>query len=337
MSNMEQLVGNLMSADNNVRGTAEALFNESKKQPDMLVVSLVQLIRASQHEQIRSLSTILLRRVLSKGTDSLWPLISAQSQEAVKTQLLQALDVEKSATARSNLGDCIAHLGSLIIEKGGRWDELLPFMFKCTKSEDASQRESALNIFATLATHIGENLRPYFNVLKDVLAAGLNDTNNAVKLAALDATANFLQVLDEPQERNIFQQLTPPMFSTISAALNANDEEDARTALEVFVDLAEIDPTFLRPHLALAINAMLQIAGANHLEDATKQLAVEFLVTLAENKPTMMRKYPKFLESLLPLILNLMMDLEDDEDWHNQKTKTMMTSTLQILTLVKNL
>lgn len=36
------------------------------------------------------------------------------------------------------------------------------------------------------------------------------------------------------------------MLGTISAALNANDEDTAKSALELFIDLAEITPVFFR-------------------------------------------------------------------------------------------
>lgn len=49
----------------------------------------------------------------------------------------------------------------------------------------------------------------------------------------------------------------------------------------------------------------------------TKQLAIEFLTTLAESRPGMIRKIPKFCETLIPIVLNLMIDLEDDPEWGN--------------------
>ena len=56
----------------------------------------------------------------------------------------------------------------------------------------------------------------------------------------------------------------------MSSALNAQQEEDARAALELFVDLAELDPTFLRPSLDPIVQAMQMIATAQHLDDGTQ-------------------------------------------------------------------
>ncbi len=57
------------------------------------------------------------------------------------------------------------------------------------------------------------------------------------------------------------------MLGCVSAALNAQQEEDARAALELFVDLAELDPTFLRPHMDSIVPAMQTISTATQLED----------------------------------------------------------------------
>lgn len=55
---------------------------------------------------------------------------------------------------------------------------------------------------------VGRELRPHFEILKEVLAAGLVDAQSLkVRTASLMATANFLQVLDEPAERLYFQQV----------------------------------------------------------------------------------------------------------------------------------
>jgi hypothetical protein len=55
MENLQQfegMIGQLMAPDNSLRGQAEAAFNDAKKNPDLLVGSLVRLIRQSQHEQV---------------------------------------------------------------------------------------------------------------------------------------------------------------------------------------------------------------------------------------------------------------------------------------------
>eukprot|EP00955_Chlamydomonas_euryale_P026549 280183-Chlamydomonas_euryale.AAC.1 len=69
--------------------------------------------------------------------------------------------------------------------------------------------------------------------------------------------------------------------------------------------------------------AVLQIARAEQLDDATRQLAAEFLVTLCEARekaPGMMRKLPNFVPSLFEMLMTFLMDVEDDPLWHSADT-----------------
>lgn len=314
----EQLIGNLMVPDNAIRKQSENQYNELKKQPDFLMVSLVQLIRYSQHEHIRKQSTILLRRTLGTSQESLWGSINQESQQTVKNLLMQALDVEQNNSVRQQISEAFSQL-AVAISQSGAINDIIEFSFKLSNSENEAHRESGLHILGNLAQKLGDILRNYFNDVKNMLYAGLNDPKSIkVRIAALTATANFLFSLSESHERNQFQSLVPSMLGTISTSLNASKEEDARTAIELFVDMAEHDPVFLKSHLQNIVQAMLTIASHTSLEDSTRQLGVEFLVTLTEQRPGMLRKFPQFVENFLPVLLLMMMDLEDDPEWNQE-------------------
>ncbi len=50
----QQMIEALMSPDNNVRGQAEAAFNQAKANPDVMVSALAHLLRNNQSEQARA-------------------------------------------------------------------------------------------------------------------------------------------------------------------------------------------------------------------------------------------------------------------------------------------
>jgi Importin repeat len=58
---------------------------------------------------------------------------------------------------------------------------------------------------------------------------------------------------------------------------------------------------------------LLQVASAEKLEESTRQLAAEFLVTLCEARekaPGMMRKLPQFVDSLFQTLMLFLLDIE---------------------------
>jgi len=137
-----------------------------------------------------------------------------------------------------------------------------------------------------------------------------------IKLAALNATIAFLLVIEDPQQMAVFGDLLPHMLQIIAMALNSQDEDSARDAISAFIDLAESTPKFLKRSLDTLIPAMVQITSTNSVEDSTRHLAVELLITLTEKAPAMIRKYKGFVESVYPACWSLMVDIEDDSDWH---------------------
>jgi importin-5 len=69
---------------------------------------------------------------------------------------------------------------------------------------------------------------------------------------------------------------------------------------------------------------MLQVAEAAQLEDGTRHLAVEFVITLAEAReraPGMMRRLPQFVGRLFAVLMQMLLDVEDDPAWHSAETE----------------
>eukprot|EP00897_Mesotaenium_endlicherianum_P006572 jgi/Mesen1/5943/ME000301S05074 len=315
----EPLVEQLMSPSNDVRGQAEAVFNQCKQHPDALVTKLVETLRSSPKAELRGLCAVLLRKVITKDQVSLWPVLNAATQNGVKSELLLCVQGEEVKSITKKLCDTVSELAAGIFEDGN-WPELLPFMFECVSSSTDRLRESALFIFAQLAQYIGDSLHPYLGTLHGLLQQSLaSSSSNDVRIAALRATASFVQTLENSQERDGFQDLLPGMLQTLSLALQSREEPAAQEALELFIEIAGSEPRFLRRQLQQVVDAMLSIADNAELEEATCHLAVEFLITLAEAReqaPGMMRKLPNFVGRLFAILMKLLLDIEDDPAWH---------------------
>lgn len=91
--------------------------------------------------------------------------------------------------------------------------------------------ESALSMFAQLASHIMSVLLQYLGTLHGILAAALAHASTDVRLAAMKATCAFIQELESPAEREKFQALVPALVQTIGHAIQAGDEPAAQVGL----------------------------------------------------------------------------------------------------------
>lgn len=265
------------------------------------------------------MAAVLLRKLLTRDDSYLWPRLSPATQSSLKSSMLTCIQREDTKSISKKICDTISELASGIIPDNG-WPELLPFIFQCVSSDSPKLQESAFLIFAQLSQFIGETLIPHLKHLHGVFLQCLTSSSNSdVKIAALNAVINFIQCLSNSSDRDRFQDLLPAMMRTLTEALNSGNEATAQEALELLIELAGTEPRFLRRQLVDVVGSMLQIAEAESLEEGTRHLAIEFVITLAEAReraPGMMRKLPQFISRLFAILMRMLLDIEDDPAWH---------------------
>ncbi|XP_068337995.1 uncharacterized protein [Pyrus communis] len=321
----QTLIAHLMSSANEQRSQAELLFNLCKQtDPDSLCLKLAHLLQFSPAAEARAMSAILLRKQLTRDDSYLWPRLNPTTQSSLKTILLTCIQQVDNKSISKKLCDTISELASGILPDNG-WPELLPFMFQCVSSDSPKLQESAFLIFAQLSQYIGDTMVPHIKELHAVFLHSLgNSPSPDVKIAALNAVINFIQCLTSSGDRDRFQDLLPAMMKTLMESLNNGNEATAQDALELLIELAGTEPRFLRRQIVEVVGAMLQIAEADTLEEATRHLAIEFVITLAEAReraPGMMRKLPQFISRLFAILMRMLLDIEDEASWHTAESE----------------
>lgn len=313
---VEETILKLTSPDNAVRGEAERLFNNATAQPEALLVELINVMRSSVNPDARSMASVLFRRYSFEEEKQLWSKCNPVVQNQIKGALIQIIANEPERSIRQKIGHVISSTAKFT---EGNWPELLQYLFQCFNSPSESHKETALLIFRNVPTIFGDTLQKYAGVLRDVLFNSLADPSPKIKIASLCATSSFLCSLDN-QLRAPFGDLLLPMLQAVHSAISTNDEDASRDSIESLVELVEVAPTLFRKSLDEYVKFFAQVTGTASLDDGIRQLAAEFLVTLAEVSPGMVRKYQPFVELAFPCMLSLMVDLEDDQEWHNAET-----------------
>ena len=311
----------LLSPDNAVRSQAETRFEQLKQQPDACVSLMMEALTSSPLPHIRALIAVLLRSSIFVARKNMWPQLSPALQSAVKQALLQAVTKETLADNRHKLVDTTSELAGNIFQltpqsSARDWPELLSFMFQAASSPQAEHRESSYRMFTRLANFVCDALTPQqMETVKTLFANGLNEDSIPVRLAAMSASISFIEFNFDDASKKQFQKLLPKMAEVISRSLSQHKEEDAQTAIGMFVELAESEPLFFRPVIGNFCELMAKIITTQSLDDNTRQVALEFLVTICETKPGMMRKIPNFVPSLMNICMALLLEVEDDNAW----------------------
>lgn len=112
-----------------------------------------------------------------------WHKLNRETQQTIKNELLIGVEQEQQPPVRKKLADAVSELALFLsthcpteesmIDR--QWPQLLPFLFRLSKSENEEQRRSALEMFSKLCLYLGDSLKAHIPILKDVLTSGLTD------------------------------------------------------------------------------------------------------------------------------------------------------------------
>ncbi|KAI9218971.1 armadillo-type protein [Blastocladiella britannica] len=325
-----QLMPLLMSNNNEQRQAAESDLqtNYIRNNPQIGLPALAHILRYNPDAPIRQFAAVLFRRLAllpevkegpdgAKAHSTALYAIDDPTREHCKAELLGALASEAVPGTRKKLCDTIAEIAKSLIAHQRPWDELMPTIFTCIQSADPSFRESAFRILTMIPSLLFSGDVIDMPAVSRVFDPSLSDAEiMSVRLVALEAASAFL-IEAAIESKAAFQTLMVQMLNVLPKLLQDGDELDLRTALECFIELAMSCPKLFRPILAQLVEFVLVIVGNSELDPATRNTALELMLTLTDEAPQMVRKVaPTFVQRVVPLCLEMMATVEEDEDWY---------------------
>ncbi|KAI8924999.1 armadillo-type protein [Entophlyctis helioformis] len=328
---LAQLIAQLSTQDNAVRAAAEQQLNEHwlLNQPQVLLAGLAYLMVNHPDVEIRSLTSILLRRMALRARPaapapaeaagasvedvSNYVFVGEETRQFVQTQLLQALSNEANASVRNKICDTVSELASHMHDKGSYWSELVQASLHFASSPQPLLRQTTFQIMAGIPS-LFVNESPA--TIRTIFVAGIQDADVEVRLAALRAAAYYL-IDAEPSARDSMTDLVPLMLGTLPPVLaDPNMELSATDAIGYLIELAEAFPKLFRPVVPQVVEFMTSVMKNTDMENGVRQTCLELLLTLAEAAPGMMRKHAAFASTVIPIMLEWMSEHDEDEEWY---------------------
>ncbi len=275
---------------------------------------LVGVIGRDAEESRRALAAVLLRKSLGEpGFATLPPPTLAE----LKVSLLRMLGTEPVASVRRK----VCHVIATVASAGGgftSWPELLPAVFTIAHDANPSAREMALFLFRTLVVDAGPAaLLPHAAQLKGLLSTLLSDPVPRVAIEALQGATAMITTIEDDAARAPYLELMPHILAALGRSLapEGGDEGAARDALQALITVANQQPVFIRDFLQPAASAMLTIINHDSFEDETRVLGLEFLLELAEQAGSTVRRFPELVQHVLTLSTKFIVDEEENAEW----------------------
>ena len=126
----------------------------------------------------------------------------------------------------------------------------------------------------------------------------------------------------EKKDTKAFVALLPMMTGVITQALAKEDETVLEDALVEFNELAEIEPGFFKPYFKDIYMSIRPIISYKDFANATiRHQPLEYVTTLIERQPSIVKKDMELLKDILDQIFRLMIDIDEDieESWLRPK------------------
>jgi len=315
----ELLLQQLLSPENDVRTPAETAYDAIT--PAQKVPLLIQALRTSPSAEHRTMAAVLLRRLFTNTFEDFWPGLGTEIHGVVKQELLLAVQNDAVDSVRRKICDALSELARNLFDENGNnlWPEVLKFLFELANSENPALRQSAFHVFGAVPGIFGNQQGLYIDVIKQMLSRAIADVANPrVRLEAIKAATSFIVANGtENHLTAMFKELIPSYMGAVNDILNADiDGEDE--VLKCVIELAENCPKVLRSQLEPLVQLCLKVMDDANVENSQRHLALEIIVSLCETAPAMVRKQAQLLKPVIHQVLQLMVDLDDDEEWAMQ-------------------
>ncbi|XP_067944804.1 importin-5-like [Watersipora subatra] len=310
------ILQNLLSAENETRSNSEAIYDTIA--PNQRLELLLAAIQdETKSTEMRNLAAVLLRRLFTGDFDELWDKLPVEHQEATKQQLLARVKLETESSLKKKLCDATAELSRNLIDENNvnNWPGILQFLLECVQSGETPLKDSALHIFSSVPGIFANQQAQYMELIKQMLLSCLAD-NSEVRFSAAKAACSFLVANDSDQQLLVyFRDLLPGVLTAVDLSIERQTDD---MLLKCLIDVAENIPKYFRPQLETVLTLCIKVMSNKDLEDSWRQLALEIVTTLAETASAMLRKQSKYLPHIIGIILQLMCELEEEDDWSLQ-------------------
>ncbi|PIL26735.1 hypothetical protein GSI_11149 [Ganoderma sinense ZZ0214-1] len=345
-----QILSNLVLGDNQIRSSAEKAVDERLAQtPELYLLAIAQFATSADTELMRSFSLVLLRRLLFRPSTSqrvaLYDHLASQAIETLHRILLHSLLHEPAPVVRRKTVDTVTDLSNNASKRGYPWNALRSQVFAMADSAEVLTREAAFRVFAgcpnlILDLHVEDTV--------NLLQKGLQDPQSTeVRLASLRASVAFLTACDLTQQAQALA-LMYPMLNTLPSVPHTQQPP----FLSVLTELASSNPHLFRPHIPALLSflpsLLLPVVDAGPTptvarpnpgggstfafppvsstgkgengedresgeEDEVRKGALEFMTTLSEAKPNMLKNVEGWVNIVVRGCLEGMGEIPEDD------------------------
>ncbi|KAI9587679.1 importin-4-like [Glossina fuscipes] len=342
---LEQIIKNLLCADNNLIKQASADLLVALKNPEALSV-LCDLIATHKEPQVRQYAATLLKKSLGKLRN--WQMVASEQQQIMKQTLMNALVTEEEKPVRNAIAQCVGVLVRHEADKNDSWmNEVLKFVYSHCSSADPKQSELGSSVFAALADVAPDQFVPYMESVCEMFMAALTATEANGNMAS-PVILNILSgmtflipfILGHNAAEQTYQKAIPLIVKSLRAFAVLPDSYQFVTAFEILDGMADHTPKLLTNNIKILLDFCLEAAKNSQLDSAVRVKCVAYIGWLVRLKKKIIIKQ-KLIEPIIQVVFSLMATEpesgDDDEEYFlgedNSNPMSTATQTMDLMAL----
>lgn len=340
---MEQIIANLLAADNALIQKATADLQEAYKRPET-IPALCQIAVSGKEPQIRQYSAVLLKKRLGKLRH--WQMVPPEQQQIIKQGMLNALIQEQEKSVRNAIAQFIGVLVRHEAEKKDPWmNEVLKFIYAHCSSSDPKQSELGSAIFSTLADVAPDQFVPHMESVCEMFTAALLATEASGNMAT-PVIFNILSgmtylvpfILGHNAAEQTYQKSIPLIIKSLRAFATQPDVDQFVRAFDILESMADYTPKLLTNSIKMLLDFCLEASNNTQLDSAVRVKTVAYIGWLVRLKKKVIIKQ-KLVEPIIQVVFNLMAtepegEDDDEEYFLGEDSSNPMTTATQTMDLL---
>ena len=338
LKDCEGMLKGLLLPDNEKRKVAEAQLQQclsSNQNKEKLTLYCSLLLLKSTDLGVQTYCAIIIRKVFlpneKEETNELYKILSPDSKNQLKLNLLNALQSINNNSLRKKVADATTCFFSLIKENEEKWDEFLKYIISLFNLE--LNETNFANI--ELGLHLLSNVYSIaYDELKEGVQLFLKNFNIYFKCNSLSLKAKTVQCIDEllcsaltKKEVKQFKDQIFSILETTYKCLQEHDMDNLKVCLDSLQDLSNAEPKILRKSFNDIFILMGKIVQDKEVDDNLREISFEIIVALIEEMPKLFDKDDEKLKLFVQSLFKYAMEIDQtiDNDWLNPNPITFIS------------
>lgn len=299
----------LLQPDTNKVKQATSQLNKTYYSSPQSVVALVHIITSNDQPELRQLAAVEARKLVPKH----WVSVSQDQKPQLRQQLLQSTIDDEAPLPRHSKARVIAAIAKVDLEDG-QWQELPGMLQQAATSETVRHREVGIYIIFTLLEAMPDIFQENMSQMLQLFNQTIQDQQSVeVRINTMLALAELAMVLDTDEDTKSlksFQNTIPHMVKILQHCIEAEDDEHAMQAFDVFNKLLSYESAFLNAHFGDLIGFFMHVAAKTEIDDDIRSQALSFLMQSARYRKLKVQSL-KVGEQMTKMCIQIATELEE--------------------------